>query len=502
MAYLAAPLTFDGDFFGRELYARRAGVFDPGDDDEEGTPDSESDDDEDPSTRDHEDASHSEQVYKSSLADSAARIPTHRLLPNGLGDRQSGAKLVARVLPLPQTCFISTGTSGPPKFTRSESSLTASFPPVLPGYSSSVSAPCGGDTSFAPYLFVVPEQHYMTRRRRSACTTIGIQVMVVEHADKTQLTRFRQQDRISGLHDHWKYPERNLSQSPLGEAYVLLGYLPTSRMKNVKNKAARRRILAKSFMRDAGITGIPMTSREWRDTARAPHLRHFRPAITQSRHSSQPSKLANVLRAKFLATSSGRTLLTTRSRDLEKILDALDSLDSGPTAYAAACAEASIKPIYHPFWEGTAAISPDILHQLYQGIVKHLIAWLTECVEKQRIDAPLSPSSPQPQHPALYEWISNLSRVTGKEHDQISRFILALIIDSWASETTSTFQTPFLPHYIMYIKLFGTTDNYNTEYSLHIDLAKDAYRSTNFKDEFPQMTLWLERKEKIYRHER
>ncbi|KAJ7145963.1 hypothetical protein C8R44DRAFT_579146, partial [Mycena epipterygia] len=48
-------------------------------------------------------------------------------------------------------------------------------------------------------------------------------------------------------------------------------------------------------------------------------------------------------------------------------------------------------------------------------------------------------------------------------------------------------------HYPMYIKLFGTTNNYNTEYMehLHIDLAKDAYHSTNFKDEFPQMTLWL-----------
>ncbi|KAJ6548331.1 hypothetical protein B0H10DRAFT_1969194 [Mycena sp. CBHHK59/15] len=54
----------------------------------------------------------------------------------------------------------------------------------------------------------------------------------------------------------------------------------------------------------------------------------------------------------------------------------------------------------------------------------------------------------------------------------------------------------------MYIKLFGTTTTI-TEYTehLHIDLAKDAFRSTNFKDEFPQMTLWLERKEKIFRHE-
>jgi hypothetical protein len=44
------------------------------------------------------------------------------------------------------------------------------------------------------------------------------------------------------------------------------------------------------------------------------------------------------------------------------------------------------------------------------------------------------------------------------------------------------------------IMLFGSTDNYNTEYTeqLHIDLAKDAYHAMNHKDEFAQMTCWLE----------
>ncbi|KAF7355843.1 hypothetical protein MVEN_00912600 [Mycena venus] len=155
--------------------------------------------------------------------------------------------------------------------------------------------------------------------------------------------------------------------------------------------------------------------------------------------------------------------------------------------------------------------------------------------------------------------ISNLSRVTGKEHDQISRFLLGIIVDirlpdnlspsrllaavrgildfvyqaQYPMHTNETlghlsnalqrfhdnksifvdlgvrtdFNLPKLhscSHYIMYIKLFCTTDNYNTEYTerLHIDLAKDAFRSTNFKDEFPQMTIWLERKEKIFRHEK
>lgn len=59
-----------------------------------------------------------------------------------------------------------------------------------------------------------------------------------------------------------------------------------------------------------------------------------------------------------------------------------------------------------------------------------------------------------------------------------------------------------LSHYASSIQLFGTTDNYNTEQSerLHIDLAKDAYRATNRKDEYPQMAAWLERREKMHRH--
>jgi len=62
----------------------------------------------------------------------------------------------------------------------------------------------------------------------------------------------------------------------------------------------------------------------------------------------------------------------------------------------------------------------------------------------------------------------------------------------------------FLDHYAYLIRRFGTTDNFNTEYTerLHIDLAKDAYQATNARDEFPQMTRWLERREKILRHER
>ena len=60
----------------------------------------------------------------------------------------------------------------------------------------------------------------------------------------------------------------------------------------------------------------------------------------------------------------------------------------------------------------------------------------------------------------------------------------------------------FLTHYVDFIKLHGTTDNYSTKYTehLHIDLAKDAFHSTNKKDEYLQMTTWLEHREKLWHH--
>ena len=155
--------------------------------------------------------------------------------------------------------------------------------------------------------------------------------------------------------------------------------------------------------------------------------------------------------------------------------------------------------------------------------------------------------------------ISHLSHVTNTEHDQISRFLLALVADIClpdghsnaqlvrtvhavldfiylarypihTSETLAQmndtlhafhlnrdilvslgicthFNIPKLynsGHYFELIQFFGAADNFNTKFTewLHIDLAKDAYASTNFKDEFPQMTRWLEWKEHVMHHEK
>ena len=164
-----------------------------------------------------------------------------------------------------------------------------------------------------------------------------------------------------------------------------------------------------------------------------------------------------------------------------------------------------------------------------------------------------------PNHKILLftKGISTLSRISGHEHKKMCLILLGLIVDlpipdgrdssriiksvralmdfvflaQYKSHTTESiehledclaafhdhkavfvdlgiwanFNLPklhSLTHYTSSIQLFGTTDNYNTEQSerLHIDFAKDAYCATNRKDEYPQMTAWLERREKMQQH--
>ncbi|KAG2339926.1 hypothetical protein BDR05DRAFT_977595 [Suillus weaverae] len=227
-------------------------------------------------------------------------------------------------------------------------------------------------------------------------------------------------------------------------------------------------------------------------------------------------------------------------QDLESILAALDLADEAPIGFAKHCAELRIKPIQHPFWQGHLksnifhVITPDVLHQLFQGLVKHMIAWIKLAFGETEIDAHCRQLPPNHNIRVFNKGISSLAR--------ICHFLLGIIIDIPLPNNISSAQlypchsaetlqllnkalthfhnnkdifvmlgirTQFnLPklhsywHYFHMIQEYGTTDNFNTEYTkqLHIDLTKDAYCATNHKDEYSQMTLWLEWWEKILWH--
>ncbi|KAJ7864581.1 hypothetical protein B0H14DRAFT_3084418 [Mycena olivaceomarginata] len=415
-----------------------------------------------------------------------------------------------------------------------------------------------GDTEFAPYLFVVPERHYADKDQT-------IRLYHNMHTGRwwwsTQLTMFGNKSAYPVYMTLGNIP-KEIRRKPSRRAFVLLAYLPTSRLTHIKNKAARRRSLANLFHAYAGVTGIKIASGDGK-------LRRGHP-IVACYIGDYPEQLL----VTCVKTGSCPTGQTTHDhlgdgesecipRDLANVLDALDQLENGGTTYMRACTEAGIKPVVHPFWEKLPytniflAITSDVLHQLYQGVVKHLIGWLKTSLGEAELDARCRRLPPNHNIRLFMKGISHLNRVTGREHDQISRFILGIIIDmklpggrspvrlvkavrgvldftymaQYPMHTTETlialeaarmlfhrnkdvfvdlgirdgFNLPkvhSIAHYPTNIMNFGTSDNYNTENTerLHIDLAKDAYHASNRKDEFSQMTLWLERKEKIQRH--
>jgi hypothetical protein len=245
------------------------------------------------------------------------------------------------------------------------------------------------------------------------------------------------------------------------------------------------------------------------------------------------------------------------------VIDTYQLCDGDAPTFNRACHEAGVKPVYHPFWETFPlmdiflSITPDILHQMLQGMVKHLVEWLIGVYGAKAINARCRKIPPNHKVMLFTRGLTGLSYMSGHEHKKMCGILLGIVVDlpvpggfdstciiravralmdflylaQYESHTNdtlsllqeclarfheykqvfidlgtrSTFDLPklhSLTHYASSIRLFGTTDNYNTEQTerLHIDFAKDAYRATNRKDEYAQMTKWLERQEKILQH--
>ncbi|PPQ97936.1 hypothetical protein CVT26_002941 [Gymnopilus dilepis] len=450
-----------------------------------------------------------------------------------------------------------------------------------------------GDPEFVNDLIVEPERHYadedMTIRLyhdmqtanwwwsvqkevQSATRRKNITIVpIIISSDKTQLTHFRGKTAYPVYFTIGNLP-KHIRRKPSRQGQVLLGYLPTSKLDQITNKASRRRCVSNLFhhcmqyivkpLEQAGREGIVLASGDGA-------LRRCYPILAAYVGDYPEQILVGLVK-------NGRCPICPappdklqdldsilEPRGMESILQALNTIDEDAAEFVKACSEAGIKPVQCVFWKNLPfvdiyrSITPDILHQLYQGLLKHLISWIRAICGDAEIDARCRRLPPNHCIRLFLNGISHLSRVTGTEHDQISRFLLALVADIrlpnghsnaqlvrsvravldfinlarypiHSAETLDQmdnalrsfhanrgvfislgvrahFNIPKLHtigHYRQLIVHYGTADNFNTECTerLHIDLAKDAYSATNFKDEFPQMTNWLDRKERVMQH--
>lgn len=227
----------------------------------------------------------------------------------------------------------------------------------------------------------------------------------------------------------------------------------------------------------------------------------------------------------------------------------------GSTAFYNKCKEYNVSGYaVEPFWKSHtltdihSCITPDVLHQLYQGVFKHVLEWCGVLMDEEELDCRVRTLPPAFGTRHFKNGISSLSQVSGSERKDMARILLGCLVGRIPNDVMLTFRALLdfiylaqypthddttlkymtdalelfhkhknvlvelgirehmnipklhsLLHYVDSIKNLGTTDNYNTEMfeRLHIDCAKKAWRATNHRNERPQMVKWLERREKV-----
>ncbi|KAG8720172.1 hypothetical protein FRC09_010014 [Ceratobasidium sp. 395] len=219
-----------------------------------------------------------------------------------------------------------------------------------------------------------------------------------------------------------------------------------------------------------------------------------------------------------------------------------------------------LKPFGKPFWADLphtnifTCLTPDILHQLHKGVFKdHLMKWCLQLIERadKNLDNVDYRYMAMPDHSNLRHFssgVSKLKQTTAHEHREMQKVFMAVMAGLVPNDvlpailavidfihfarlpvhTTATLdlldealdrfhehkhvfikyniRTDFninkihaMCHYTEAILALGTADAYNTETPerLHIEFAKRAYKATNRRNFFQQMTVYLERREKV-----
>ncbi|OSD07739.1 hypothetical protein PYCCODRAFT_1441641 [Trametes coccinea BRFM310] len=435
-------------------------------------------------------------------------------------------------------------SSGRPRFTRHKINIGGEAFEVF--YRNIIACICAlfGDPEFAGILVFAAERHYTdadhtvcmyfdmhtgkwwwnTQRALDSIRPGGTIIPIIISSDKTQLMLFG-----STTANLPKAVRREASR----RGQTLLTYLPSTCLEHIANKDSRCRMLINLYhtclshvlepIRDAGIDGVELASND--GVLRCGHpLFALHISMTGTKHGECPK--CPVPRDALGEWSDDPHQLC----NMEKVLDALDTIDRGYGKYAQACEDAGIKPITCPYCPDLPyvniyqSIVPDLLHQLYRGVIKHMITCLTKAFGSAELDV-CCQCIPLNHNIRLFlKGITKLQRVTGKEHNQMCCFLMGLIVGlplpdgmspvhllrAYPAHTSDTldllkdalcrfhvnkaifvdlgiqlhFKLPklhSLEHYLLSIMLFGTIDNYDTQYTerLHIDFAKNVYCTLN-----------------------
>ncbi|KAI0739540.1 hypothetical protein C8Q80DRAFT_1221997 [Daedaleopsis nitida] len=90
--------------------------------------------------------------------------------------------------------------------------------------------------------------------------------------------------------------------------------------------------------------------------------------------------------------------------------------------------------VYHPFWADlpyaniNTAITPDVLHQLYQGVFKHLVNWCMRIMSEEESDRRVRALPPAYGVHHFKNDVSALTQISGSERKRMAKILLGCLV--------------------------------------------------------------------------
>lgn len=276
-------------------------------------------------------------------------------------------------------------------------------------------------------------------------------VPVIVSTDKTQLSVFSGQKEAYPAYLSIGNIPKSIRRKPSLHAQTLFAYLPTAQfntadLTNTDIRMAKARAFHYamkhifSSLKEAGKEGVLMTSGDGK-------TRHCFPILAVYIADYPEQCLVTCVRYGHCPLCECPPDQLGEWGDCEKRSqsDVLETLTAAFNARSVKDRDTILKdsglaPIKDPFWADLphlsihSSITPDILHQLYQGLIKHLTGWIQRLIGPKELDRRLS--CLPPNHPVrIYDkGISSFSRLSGNEHRQIAKQLLGCLIGRVADE--------------------------------------------------------------------
>ncbi|KAA1473694.1 hypothetical protein DENSPDRAFT_859985 [Dentipellis sp. KUC8613] len=388
---------------------------------------------------------------------------------------------------------------------------------------------------------------------------------VIIASDKTQLSQFTGNKSSYPVYLTLGNIPRSIRRRPSQHACILIGYLSVAKIRKAGLTAAERRARAQTLFHEslrlilsplirAGKKGMKVSCSDGWIRFVHPILACYvadypeQCLVACAKYNTCPKCLTPSLEA----ADPG---IPRTPQDTLKTIEELQNTTCTRAAFTKECYAQGLSGVQQPFWIGFPhtdihrSITPDVLHQLYQGVFKHIIDWCGKMLTREELDERLRRLPPAFGVRHFKNGFSALSQISGTERKHMARILLGCLVGrlpsralialralldfiyiaqypthddvtlGYLQDALDTFfenriifkelkirphfnipKFHSLLHYAESIRFFGASDNYNTEMfeRFHIDFAKEAWRASNRRDERPQMAQWLSRREKTF----